>query len=219
MHRGFFLTFEGGDGTGKTTQLERLATALREAGWSVVATREPGGTPLGQALRQWLLDHPFSLSPRTELLLYLAARAQHVESLIRPALEAGHIVLCSRFSDSTLAYQGGGLGLEEGWIRRLDAFATGGLRPDLTILLDLPPEEGLRRIAARESLDRVESRRLEFHRRVRATFLRLAQEEPERFLVLDATQPAEVLHRLIWQGVVPRLEQRGLKPQGTRSEG
>jgi len=189
---GFFITFEGIEGCGKTTQLQRLAANLRATGHEVLVTREPGGCPIADALRALLLDSANSaMAPATELLLYAAARAQHVAEVIRPALDAGRIVLCDRFSDATLAYQGYGRGFDRPLIRELNRTATDGLTPDLTLLLDFPAEEGLararRRNAGSDGPDegRFEAESLAFHRRVRDGYLEVASAEP-RFRIIDA---------------------------------
>ena len=186
-----FITFEGIEGSGKTTHLRHLAAQLRAAGHEVVETREPGGTPAGAAVRALLLgSDAVPLSPLAELLLYCADRAQHVEQVIRPALAAGRVVLCDRFSDSTIAYQGYGRGLDLGTVRSLDATARVGVWPDLTFLLDCPVPVGLARARERRGTpagaDRFERETLEFHARVRAGFETLAAAEPGRFCTLDS---------------------------------
>lgn len=183
-----FITFEGIDGSGKSTQLEHLAKVLEEKGCSVVVTRDPGGTLLGQELRQILLHHPGFVSPRCELFLYLADRAQHVDEVIRPALAKGQIVLCDRYIDSTVAYQGGGRGLPVEEIHRMNAFATGNLKPDQTFLFDAPVDVLLHRAKKRSDADRLEQETVAFYERVRQQYLALAQAEPDRFVVIDATQ-------------------------------
>jgi dTMP kinase len=192
-----FVTFEGIEGSGKSTHLGYLAAHLRQAGRDVVETREPGGTRAGEAIRRLLLGRDaVPLTAETELLLYCADRAQHVAELIRPALAAGRVVLCDRFSDSTIAYQGNGRGLDLETVRALDAHARSGLRPGLTFLLDCPAEEGLARArrragAAAGPADRFERESTPFHERVRAGFLALAAGDPDRFCVLDASEPIE----------------------------
>jgi dTMP kinase len=188
---GLFVAFEGGEGVGKSTQIATAAAWLRELGRDVVETREPGGTPLGGELRRLLLDPAGQIAPRAEALLYAADRAQHVDSVIRPALDAGRIVLTDRYVDSTLAYQGAGRGLAD--TRLVTGWATGGLVPDLTVLLDLDPVVGLRRAGARATPDRLEAASLAFHEAVRAGFLALAAEAPQRYAVIDAAgEPAAV---------------------------
>ncbi len=202
-----FVTFEGIEGSGKSTQLRLLVERLRAAGRDVVGTREPGGTSLGRALRALLLDTASSaLTPTAELLLYCADRAQHVAEVIAPALAAGRMVVCDRFSDSTLAYQGYGRELDVTTIRELDAHARGGVAPGLTFLLDCPVDEGLRRARARShDGDRFENAAREFHARVRAGFQALAAAEPARIHVLDATAPTEQVHALVWAETARRL--------------
>jgi len=189
--RGWFITIEGPEGSGKTTQAERLLADARGAGLPVELVREPGGTAVGERIRDLLLDaDPASvpIGPRTDALLFNAARAQLVRDVIEPKLAAGWLVLSSRFSDSTLAYQGYGAGLALDDLRSIERFATGGLRPDRTILLDLPAEIGLARKRGVEETRFESSFAVTFHRRVREGFLALAREEPGRFVVLDATQ-------------------------------
>jgi len=196
-----FITLEGGEGVGKTTQQALLAERLQREGYACVSTREPGGTALGEALRELLL-HGDPLTPLAELLLYAADRAEHVNKVIAPALAVGQVVICDRFTDSTLAYQGYGRGLDLQQVRQLNHLATGGLQPHLTLWLDLPPEVGL----ARSGLaDRLEQERLEFHRRVHQGFQALAAAEPQRIVRIDAGgSPLEVAAR-IWSVVQPRL--------------
>lgn len=190
---GLFITFEGGEGSGKTTQLKALLTHLRSTGRDAVETRDPGGTPIGKQIRALLLDRENTrMAPATELLLYEASRAQLVHEVIRPALTTGRIVLCDRFTDSTVAYQGYGRGLDLDLIARLNALATDGLRPDLTFLLDLDPAVGLlratQRVAGRqEPQDRIEEEVLAFHQRVRFGYRAMAAAEPDRVIVLDAS--------------------------------
>ena len=196
---GFFVAFEGGEGAGKSTQSRLLADWLTGR-VGVVVTREPGGTPLGRTIRSLLLneadDHP---SPRAEALLYAADRAHHVARVIKPALDAGSVVITDRYVDSSLAYQGAGRELDPGQVRRVSEWATGGLVPDLTVLLDLDPEVGLTRLGG--APDRIESETLEFHRRVRAEFLVLAERDPDRYLVVEATLPTAEVQRQIRQKV------------------
>lgn len=192
-----FITFEGPEGSGKSTQIRRLAAALSARDLPVVVTREPGGTPIGNAVRQTLLDPAHTaMTPRAETLLFNAARAQLVEEIIRPALAAGRIVLCDRFADSTLAYQGYGHGQDLAPLRQLAGYATGSLVPHLTILLDIDPQEGLRRKRAGngEEWNRMEEHALAFHQAVRAGYQTLAQAEPERWHCIDATQDEETIH-------------------------
>ena len=184
---GLFIAFEGGEGSGKTTQARLIAIWLREIGYDVVTTHEPGATKVGMRLRALLLDTAHTgMSPHAEALMYAADRAEHVASVIKPALDRGAVVISDRYVDSSLAYQGNGRGLSNSDIAQLNSWATGGRMPDLTILLDMPPEAGLGRRA--RSADRLEAEPPEFHRRVRAGFLALAREDPPRYLVLDATR-------------------------------
>jgi len=186
--KGVFITFEGCEGCGKSTQVRELENHLKAQGYEVLTTREPGGTSVAESIRSILLDPGNeTLSPVTELLLYEAARAQHVRERILPALEAGKTVLSDRFFDSTTAYQGAGRGLGAEDVVRLHAIATGGLTPDLTIVIDVPAALGLAR-ATQGGSDRIEREKIDFHERVRAEFLRLAQAEPERISVVDGTK-------------------------------
>jgi dTMP kinase len=203
MGRGLFVTLEGPEGGGKTTQAALLAEALGRDGRDVLLCAEPGGGAIPRAIRGLLLDPASAgMTTRTELLLFLAARAQNVDETIRPALDAGRIVVCDRFSDSTLAYQGyaGGLDLES--VRSMNAFATGGLLPDLTLVLDIDAHVGL---ARQPDWNRMEAKGLEYHQRVRQGFLSLARCSPERIRVLDASHPIDDLHAEIHQLVTDRL--------------
>jgi len=211
---GFFITFEGPEGAGKTSQVELLAKALSGQGFTVVTTREPGGTPLAEQIRDVLkhYDKPDPMLPETELLLVAAARAQHVRRVILPALAAGKVVLCDRFADSTEAYQGAGRALDMEFLRRLNAFAAGNRGPDMTILLDLPPEIGLARALVRglaqgavSGNDRLEAEQLDFHRRVREAYLAIARREPERVRVFDAAMGIAELHKAIAKVVADAL--------------
>lgn len=188
---GLFITLEGGDGSGKTTQASLLRDWLESEGRIVVRTREPGGTEVGVLIRDIVLHHRGEVSPRAEALLYAADRAHHIATVVRPALERGEVVIQDRYLDSSVAYQGAGRVLGRDEIRDLSLWATGGLLPDLTVLLDLDPEAARARLdAADKPFDRLEAERDEFHARVRAEYLALAAAEPERFLVLDASLPA-----------------------------
>jgi dTMP kinase len=186
---GRLIAFEGVEGSGKSTQLELLRRLLEERGREVVVTREPGGTPAGERVRALVLDPAVELHPRAEALLFAAARAELVEAVIRPALERGAVVLCDRYLDSSLAYQGGARGLGRGPVEQINRFATGGLLPDLVVLLDLDPAAGLARRP--RDPDRMEAQDLGFHRRVRDAFRDLAAAEPGRFAVVDAAAPVE----------------------------
>jgi dTMP kinase len=189
--RGRFITLEGPEGSGKTTAARHLAAWLRERGRAVVLTHEPGGTPLGDEIRRIVLHMrgmSDDLDPRADALLYAAGRAQHVERVIRPALERGEWVVCARYLDSSLAYQGAGYGNDMAELRRLQAFATGGLLPDLTLLLDVPVDVGLERTRRRAEWNRFEdTEELAFFDNVRAAYLRLAADEPDRFRVIDGS--------------------------------
>ena len=191
------VTFEGGDGTGKSTQIRALEEHLRQLGRPCLLTREPGGTALGELIRKVVLEvGDREIAPPTELFLYLADRAQHVHEIILPAIKAGKIVLSDRFTDSTLAYQGYGRGIDLKWLRQLNSTASGTVSPDLTFLLDCPVEVALARTARRQAQaarreDRFEQEKLEFHEKVRAGFLDLARGEPGRFRVIDAAKPAQ----------------------------
>ncbi|MCE9623902.1 MAG: dTMP kinase [Deltaproteobacteria bacterium] len=208
-----FLTFEGGEGSGKTTQIHLLAEALKKRGFPCLLTREPGGTEIGAEIRRILLDGKnHRLSPLSELMLYAADRAQHIEETIAPALAENRIVLCDRFTDATVAYQGFGRHLDLKLITELNQLATGGLKPNRTFLLDLPVEIGLARATARlerqkSSEGRFEAEALAFHEKVRQGYLRLAREEPERFRVFDATMEIEALHGKILE----EIESLGIK--------
>lgn len=189
---GLFITLEGGDGSGKTTQASLLRDWLESEGRVVVRTREPGGTEVGVLIRDIVLHHRGEVSPRAEALLYAADRAHHIATVVRPALERGEVIIQDRYLDSSVAYQGAGRVLGRDEIRELSLWATEGLLPDVTVLLDLDPETARARLdAADKPFDRLEAERDEFHARVRAEYLALAAAEPDRFLVLDASLPAD----------------------------
>ncbi|MGH7741238.1 MAG: dTMP kinase [Candidatus Eiseniibacteriota bacterium] len=208
---GLFLTLEGGEGSGKSTQVVRLERRLRARGLDPLMTREPGGTPLAERVREVLLDPALTPGALSEALLVEAARADLVSRLIAPALAAGRVVVCDRYTDSTLAYQGGGRGLERAALEPLNALATGGLRPNLTLLFDLDERTGLeRRSAAAGAVNRLDREPPEFHRRVRERFLELAREEPARVLVIDALLDPDRLEERVWLAVEPRLAAAGL---------
>jgi len=210
---GLFITLEGGDGSGKSTQAALLEAWLVGEHRTVVRTREPGGTDFGTEVREIVLHSRGDISPRAEALLYAADRAHHISTKVRPALERGDVVIQDRYLDSSVAYQGAGRVLDSAEIRRLSLWAAEGLLPDLTILLDLDETEARRRLdGARTRFDRLENEKSEFHARVRAAFLDLAAKEPDRFLVLDASLPAETLAARI-RGVVEPLLSR--HPAGT----
>lgn len=188
--RGLFVTVEGVEGVGKSTNMTFLAERLRASGVDLVVTREPGGTPLGEDLRKVLLTpRDDAVAPLAELLMMFAARAQHLQSVILPALQAGRWVLCDRFTDATYAYQSGGRGLDAALVRTLEHLVQGELRPDYTLLLDAPPEVGLERLRERGSADRFEQEAVEFFHRVRNTYLRLAHESSGRYRIVDASRP------------------------------
>lgn len=202
---GLFVTFEGGEGSGKSTQIARLAERLRALGRDPVITREPGGTPVAEGIRALLLDPARPPAPLTEAFLMEAARAELVSQVIRPALDGGRVVLCDRYADSTLAYQGAGRGLDQAMLRRLNEVATGGLVPDLTLLLDLDPAAGLARRDAAGGHNRLDREPTEFHARVRAAYLALAREAPARWVTLDASLAPEPLAAGVWDAVAARL--------------
>lgn len=205
MKKGFFITFEGIEGSGKSTQMELLAAHLSKKGCSVVTTREPGGTRIGNEIRKILLNPKFEeMDFRAEALLYAASRAQHVCEVIKPALDAGKVVISDRYVDSSLAYQVFGRGLSWEEIEKVNRWVTGGLKPDLTILLYIPAEEGLSR-ATESAADRIERESVEFHHRVQEGYKELARRFPERYSVVDATGSAESIHRRILQAVESRL--------------
>jgi len=213
--RGRFLSLEGPEGAGKTIMAGRLADALRSADLAVVLTREPGGTHLGERLREVLLARDsVRIDPLADALLFNAARAQLVTEIVRPALEAGQLVVCARFSDSTLAYQGYGAGVDIDTLRELAAVATGGLVPDQTILLDLPAEDGLRRKAPDDQTRFEAAFDLDFHRRVRAGFLALARHEPTRFAVIDAARGVEEVFADVLTAARAALESPGRADPG-----
>lgn len=211
---GLFISFEGVEGCGKSTQARALVGRLERVGIPVVFSREPGGTPLGERFREILLDTEHAgMRPETELFLYLASRAEHVDHVIRPALERGDVVVSDRYGDASVAYQGGGRGLGLDTVERLNELATGGVKPDVTFLMDLDPEEGLQRLVAgrgEHSRDRMESEVLDFHRRVRETYLEASRREPGRFVVIDAGLPRERITDLVTHRVDELLSARGL---------
>ena len=195
---GLFITFEGGEGTGKSTQIAHLKDSMEKRGHSVFATREPGGEPLAEGIRGLLLNSESQVQPRTELLLFLASRVQTTELVIRPRLAAGKIILCDRYIDSTTVYQGHARGHDLAWVRRLNEFATGGIIPDLTVLLDLDPVIGLTRQSER---NRMEAESLAFHIRVREGYLSEAREHPGRFRVVDASRTMAEVQVEVWNHI------------------
>ena len=216
------ITFEGPEGSGKTTQIRLLGAALADRGEAVLLTREPGGTPLGDAIRGLLLNPAFTtMSPRAETLLFQAARAQLIDTVVRPALAAGQVVLCDRYTDSTLAYQGYGHGQLLTALRQLGDYATGRLLPALTLYLDIDVHIGLerKRTGAAEEWNRMENQAAAFHQRVRQGYLALAAANPERWCLLDAGQPVEVLHSLVLDRVAALLAERRPSPAGQETAG
>jgi dTMP kinase len=208
-----FITFEGIDGCGKSTQMRMLASELRLRGREVIVTREPGGTPLGTRIRQLVLDSEEQVHPLAELLLYAADRAQHVRALVRPALDSGHVILSDRYADATVAYQGAGRGFPDETISALVGLATGGLMPDLTLVFDLPVEESQRRAVQRSDhghkKDRLDAEDAAFHTRVRDAYLRIAAADPQRVRVIDASGSVQETQSQINRLVMPFLEARG----------
>jgi dTMP kinase len=207
-----FITFEGIEGCGKTTQIKRLAGRLEGRGIRFISTLEPGGTRIGQDIRKVLLDSRNGhLAPLAELILYAADRAQHIEEVIKPALDQGKWVLCDRFFDATVAYQGAGRGLDMDLIKTLNELVTTGIRPDLTLLLDCPPETGIERAIKRISIigqdgqDRFEREKMDFHRKVRAGYLEISLKE-KRFSIIDATLPEDEVEKEIFKAVSPYIK-------------
>ena len=215
MNKGLFITFEGTEGSGKSTQLGLLSAVLKQYRIPHIVTREPGGSSLSTQLRHWILNKlEYNLMPRTELLLFLADRAQHVGEVIEPALKQGKVVLCDRYSDSTLAYQGGGRGFQMKLLKILNQTAS-ELKPDLTLLFDLPVEVGLRRALGRgKGKDRMESEGLRFHRAVRRAYLETARKEKGRFIVVNSNQSREFAYQEMLEGLIDRLP---LRKKGGRS--
>jgi dTMP kinase len=220
-----FVTFEGIEGCGKSTQMRLLAKRLESIGHAVTVTREPGGCPIADQIRDILLDADNqAITPLTELLLYAAARAQHVNEVVKPALEAGGIVLCDRFTDATIAYQGYGRKLDLQTIHPLNKLATGGIRPNLTLLLDCPAETGLKRAISRINStpgareERFELESLQFHQRVRDGYLELAQQEPARFVIIDAAASLEETEEAIIAVVLARLLKVAASPTSKHME-
>jgi dTMP kinase len=199
-----FIVFEGPEGAGKSTQIKHLVNALREQGLDIVQTREPGGTPAADAIRKVILDPDLTISPLTEFLLYSASRAQHVEEVIKPALEQNKVVVCDRFFGASVAYQGYGRGLELDFIYDLTKRVTQGITPDLVLLLDIDPQVGLERIAQRGQKDRLELADISFHRKVREGFLAQAKEN-KSWVIINAQQDEAKVAEVIWQTVQARL--------------
>jgi dTMP kinase len=212
QQRGLFITFEGCEGCGKSTQAALLHRRLMEGKTPCVLTQEPGGTPLGERVRDLLkVKREFSISPLAELLLFNACRAQLVLDVVRPALDDGKVVICDRFSDSTTVYQGYGRGIDIALTGRVNELAAGGLKPALTVLLDMPAQTGLQRKIGRHS-DRFEAEDLAFHERIRRGYLELAAKEPARWLILPADKDMNVISSQIWQHVEQLLRDRQLLP-------
>jgi dTMP kinase len=208
--RGVLVTFEGVEGSGKSTQAERLARRLTALGLSCVVSREPGGTGIGEAIRRTLLDpENRAMDARTELFLYLASRNQHVRERVLPALSAGKVVLLDRYADSSAAYQGVGRKLGEKLVSRLNKLATAALRPDLTVLVDLPVKIGQRRKEP-GNLDRLEQEQVEFHERVRQGYLRIARRAGGRFRIVNGAQPAEEIEQTVFRHVRELLKRKGI---------
>lgn len=204
-----FITLEGPEGSGKTEQLELLADELKQRGCPLVKTREPGGTPIGDQIRSTILDMKnTAMVDRTEALLLQASRAQLVEEVIKPHLVAGEVVICDRYADSTLAYQGYGHQNDLAVLREIIRYATGGLQPDLTVLLDIDPVVGLKRRTAAGKLNRLDALDIQFHRRVRAGYLELAGRDPERWKVIDAERTREEVHRDLLELVLGYVEEK-----------
>jgi dTMP kinase len=215
-----FITFEGPEGCGKTTQMRLLATYLRERGWDVLTTREPGGTRIGDRVRAVLLDPAHTeMQPPTEFLLFSAARAQLVAEVIRPHLAKGGLVLCDRFADSSLAYQGYGHRQDLAVLRTITGFATGDLSPDLTFCLDVPVGLGLRRKAggSGDAWNRMEQKEVAYHERVRAGYLSMAAEEPDRWVVVDASRAVKAVQAVIRQQIESAAEARKLQASGVEA--
>ncbi len=201
-----FITLEGPDGSGKTSQIPALEEFLRQKGYDVLVTREPGGTDVGDQIRDVLMNlKNTAIVPRTEILLFQAARAQHVEEVIRPALARGQIVICDRFGDSTLAYQGYGHGTDLDELRYLVNYATGGLKPDLTLFLDVPIREGLARKVNQSEWNRLDNYAETFHRRVHQGYMALVSAEPDRWCVVDATRNKDEVQQAMREAILDRL--------------
>jgi dTMP kinase len=206
---GLFITFEGSEGTGKTTQIQRLASRLENLGRKVVISREPGGTPLGEDIRH-LLKYAASgenMVPRAELLLFAASRAQHVDELIKPNLDEGNVVICDRFLDSTTVYQGVARAINSHSVETINGIAIASTLPDVTLLIDLDPEEGFQRIQSRntEPPDRMEQEHMDFYKAVRQGYLDLAANNQDRFLVIDGHQSMDAVEQAIWNGIKERI--------------
>jgi dTMP kinase len=216
QNKGLFITFEGPEGAGKSTQIKLLALLLRKYRIPFIVTREPGGSRLSTHLRRWILNKlEYKLTSETELFLFLADRSQHVNEVIKPALKKGFLVLCDRYTDSTLAYQGGGRGFDIKLLEIMNRLASDGLKPNITLLFDLPVEAGLKRALGRgKGKDRMEKEKLEFHRRVRKVFVNIARRDKKRVLVLDASQKVEQVYQQMLEKLInflptPKASSRG----------
>ena len=204
-----FITFEGGEGAGKSTAIKRIVEKLTSEGYEIVLTREPGGTPIAEEIRNVILDKKnTAMDPRTEALLYAASRRQHLVEKVIPALKEGKLVLCDRFLDSSLAYQGGARGIGIDTVYNMNLFATEGMLPDLTILFDIKPEEGLARIAAnsQREVNRLDVEKLTFHNKVRDSFHELAKQFPERFVIVDASKTPDEVFEDAYKAIEDRLK-------------
>ena len=204
-----FITFEGGEGAGKSTAIKRIVEKLTSEGYEIVLTREPGGTPIAEEIRNVILDKKnTAMDPRTEALLYAASRRQHLVEKVIPALQEGKLVLCDRFLDSSLAYQGGARGIGIDTVYNMNLFATEGMLPDLTILFDIKPEEGLARIAAnsQREVNRLDVEKLTFHNKVRDSFHELAKKFPERFVIVDASKTPDEVFEDAYKAIEDRLK-------------
>ncbi|MBO7672501.1 dTMP kinase [bacterium] len=204
MQKGLFITFEGCDGCGKSTQLNLLAKYLEEKGYNVLITREPGAVGLGEKIRELLLNYDDEVSQKCESFLFLADRAQHIDTIVKPAIERGVIVLCDRHTDSTIAYQGYGRGLNIDELNKLNTLATGGMKPDLTLLFDVDSETSMQRVG--QDKDRMESAGIEFQKKVRNGYLELAKNEPNRIKVFDSSKTIEQLHQEVLSTVQAVLQ-------------
>ncbi len=206
-NNGLFITFEGPEGAGKSTQIRLLALLLKKYRIPFIVTREPGGSRLSTHLRRWILNKlEYKLTNETELFLFLADRSQHVNEVIKPALKKGSVVLCDRYTDSTLAYQGGGRGFDIKLLEIMNRLASDGLKPDITLLFDLPVEAGLKRALGRgKGKDRMEKEKLEFHRRVRKVFINIAHSNKKRVLVLDASRKVEQVYQQMLEKLIDHL--------------
>lgn len=209
--KGMFITVEGPDGSGKTTQLQLLVRSLTEKGYEVVVTREPGGTKVGNSIREVLLSPEHDeMTPRVEMMLYAASRAQNIDQVIRPALKRGAIVVCDRFVDASIAYQGYGLQYDLNQILSLNEWATAGIKPDLTFLFDLTPDQASRRMKDRGQLDRIESRDETFHQRVYDGFKKILEQHPDRMVRIDANATIEMIQDEVLDITLERLNERGV---------